>query len=183
MLDSLISAFFVLALIGLVEVAKDIFRLLLGLFAFAIRLFKVVVAFAKRHFKVVVAFALTLLIFALVAIVVNTESPRMADRFGDVGDGSRERHARGGGQITDETRAGREKEAVDLDNSETEIDEGWEDLEWELPEPPDQSLDEPTTGENTETNAIPDASEDVSTNRAHRFLRLPRWGRKAAPAE
>lgn len=176
MLDSLISAFFVLALIGLVEVAKDIFRLLLGLFAFA-----------RRHVKVAVAFALTLLIFALVAIVVNAEAPTKREARGTRGAApsgiSPPRRPAAAAHRPSATGAGTDAEAFDLDNSKTEINEGWEDLEWELPEPPDQSLDEPTTGENTETNAIPDASEDVSTNRTHRFLRLPRWGRKAAPAE
>ena len=76
-----------------------------------------------------------------------------------------------------------ESEESAPDNSETEIDEDWEDLDWELPESPVPSLDEPATGESPVTNAVPDASEDVSTNRMRRFPRLPRWGRKAVHAD
>ncbi len=76
-----------------------------------------------------------------------------------------------------------ESEEFAPDNSETEIDEDWEDLDWEFPEPPVPSLDESATGESPATNAVPDASEDVSTNRMRRFPRLPRWGRKAVHAD
>ena len=74
-------------------------------------------------------------------------------------------------------------EESDTDDSETEIDEDWEDLDWELPEPSVPSQGEPTAGESPAADVVPDAPEDGSTNRTRRFPRLPRWGRKAAPAE
>ena len=74
-------------------------------------------------------------------------------------------------------------EESDTDDSETEIDEDWEDLDWELPEPSVPSQGEPTVGESPAADVVPDAPEDGSTNRTRRFPRLPRWGRKTAPAE